>query len=229
MKLVFIHGSAGSKNNFKYLIQELQEFDCLAFDLIGFGKEKKPKIKYDVKTFFEFIEKKVNVKEKMVVVGHSLGAILAKELALQYPKSVEKVFLINYPMNKEAVKKHWLSGMFLRENVISKILCHTKIIWKYFLYPFYFIFNHKYFESFKDYFRHTNHSETSSTQHVFLQDNTNSFEKRKNKIVFISGSKDPFVIRKITKKYKEYIILGMKHVFFNYEKEIAQIIKKELS
>ena len=129
MKLVFIHGSAGSKNNFKYLIQELQEFDCLAFDLIGFGKEKKPKIKYDVKTFLEFIEKKVNVKEKMVVVGHSLGAILAKELALQYPKSVEKVFLINYPMNKEAVKKHWLSGMFLRENVISK-LHSTRILGK---------------------------------------------------------------------------------------------------
>ncbi|MBS3168370.1 alpha/beta fold hydrolase [Candidatus Woesearchaeota archaeon] len=225
-KILFLHGSAGSRNNFKYLIKELKGYNCISFDLIGYGNEKKPEVIYNVDLFLKFIKEKLNDKKIDYIVGHSMGAILAKEFALN--NKIRKVFLINYPMDKEKVKNHWFSGIFIRDSLFSRMLCHTKIIWKYILYPFFFIFNYKYFDSFKDYFKHTNHSEMSSVNNVFMKDNLENLDKIKDKVIFISGEKDHFVIRNVSSKYKEYLIKKMGHSFFCYEKEISKIIKKEI-
>src|SRR3989344_7280543 len=166
--ILFLHGSAGSKNNFKYLIKELKDYNCIAFDLIGYGNEAKPKTDYSVDFFLTYIKSKLKGKKVDYVVGHSIGTILAKEFALK--NNVKKTFLINYPMHKQIIMKDWFMGFFIRNNFLARFLCHTKIVWKYFLYPFFFIFNYKYFDSFIYYFKHSNHSEMSTVRNVFLKD-----------------------------------------------------------
>ncbi|HLC51729.1 MAG TPA: alpha/beta hydrolase [Candidatus Nanoarchaeia archaeon] len=228
MKLVFIHGSAGSKKNFKYLVQELEKFNCLAFDLIGFGSERKPKVKYDLDLFMNDINGKINSTGKVILIGHSVGAILAKEYALRN-SSVQKVFLINYPMKKEIIRKHWFHKMFIDQNILAKLLCHTKSIWKYLFYPYFIIFKFRYFDSFLDYFKHSFHSENSTLHEVLLKDDPSPLKDLEDRIIFISGGLDPFVDKPTTRKYKHYVIRNMKHSFFNHETEIARIIKVNIS
>ena len=222
--ILFLHGSAGSKNNFKYLRKELSELESITFDLIGFGDEKKPKIKYDVKKFLDDINSKLKGKKVDYIVGHSLGAILAKEYALK--NKVKNLFLINYPIDKEKILNSKFNKMFSEEKLFAKILCWTKNVWKYSLYPFAFIFYNKYFDSFKDYFKHSNHSETSTLNNVILKDNIETLNKIKNKVIMIYGSQDIFIDENKIKRYKRYKIKKMKHSFFYHEKEIAKIIQK---
>lgn len=226
MKLIFLHGSAGSKRNFKYLLEELKEFECIAFDLIGYGQAKKPKIRYDSGLFVNYISKRVGNINDLVIIGHSLGAILAKEYALK--NETKKIFLINYPMKKEIIKKYWLNKMFINKNISARLLCHTKVIWKYLFYPYFLVFKFKYFQSFQDYFKHSFHSENSTLHNVLLKDEIQSLEKIKNKVVFITGEEDLFVDKMVTRSYKQYFIKKMKHSFFGHEEEIARIIKTNI-
>src|SRR3989338_8495283 len=97
IKIVFLHGLAGSWRNFEYLKKEFPDYQTISFDLIGFGREAKPKIDYTVDDFMEFLDKKLRLSEdnnlQYVLVGHSLGALLAKEVAKKYPNKVTKIFL----------------------------------------------------------------------------------------------------------------------------------------
>jgi pimeloyl-ACP methyl ester carboxylesterase len=225
--ILFLHGSAGSGRNFKYLKQELPEFHHISFDLIGFGDSKKPNVVYDVKLFLQDIITKSGSQKIDYVIGHSLGAILAKEYASSNP--ISKVFLINYPMNKDSILHKNFNRMFAEGKFIAKIACWTKVVWKYTLYPFAFIFYNKYFSSFQDYFKHSNHSESSALNEVILPDNVGTIQKIKNQAIFISGDNDTFVNSKILKNYKSYTIKNMGHSFFNHEHEIAAIVRKNVT
>jgi len=66
--------------------------------LIGFGRETKPKVTYDKDLFLAVLEKKIVVSS--ILVGHSMGAILAKEFALKHPDLVERIYTINYPLQE---------------------------------------------------------------------------------------------------------------------------------
>ncbi|PIN73260.1 hypothetical protein COV20_03450 [Candidatus Woesearchaeota archaeon CG10_big_fil_rev_8_21_14_0_10_45_16] len=220
MNIVFIHGIAGSKRNFTLLQKHFP--DSLAFDLIGYGQEKKPNVTYDSALFIRFLEKKIPKKKEITLVGHSLGAILAKEYALKH--KVKKVILINYPFRKEKVKTHWFYSHYIKQSPMAKLMCQSKHLWKYPLFPFFFIFYHKYFNSFVDYFKHTYRSASSSIRDTILKDDNRSLEKLKNKCIIISGDKDCLLDQKETAKYKHYLIKDMGHNFFGHEEEIAEII-----
>ncbi len=231
VKIVFLHGMTGSKENFKYLEKELREdFELQSFDLVGFGQEKKPKVRYDKEVFLSFIEDKINFseKEQYILVGHSMGAMLAKEFTLKYPRNVTRAILINYPLKKEKLLSHWFNRMYLNGALLGKILCHTKHMWKYLFYPYFFIFQRSYFASFRNYFEHTYHSECSTLRNLIVQDNKDILKKIKNKVVFIVGEKDHFTDFKFIKSFDNYIIGEMGHLFFGYEQEIAKIIRQTL-
>ena len=226
--LVFIHGSAASKRNFRTLIRNLPEYNCLAFDLIGFGAEKKPKIEYNLEVYLNFIQNKLDLQKKYVLIGHSMGGILSKEFALRHPRTAEKVLIINYPFNQEKIKHNWLNQMFIKETWTARAMCNSKVLWKFLALPIGLIFFTKYLDSFWDYFKHSFHSESGTLKSVILKDDHNNLKKLKNKLILISGGRDPFLITDICSKYKNYLIKDMGHLFFGFEEKIAKIIKREL-
>ncbi len=227
MKVYFLHGVTGSKNNFIYLAKHFPNSE--SFDLIGWGNEKKPKVTYDKKLYLNFIKPKI--RKRCILVGHSLGAILAKEFALQNPNLVEKLFLISYPLqeNPQGLKNVWLNersfSMYLKNGFISRIVCNSKAIYKYLFLPFSFIVNQKYYLSIRDYFHHTYQSLSSSIKDTILKDDWHTLLKIKSKVVLIVGQNDWYVDKKLAQRFAYFEIRNMGHIFFNHEDEIAEIIK----
>ncbi|MFX0026047.1 MAG: alpha/beta fold hydrolase [Candidatus Hermodarchaeota archaeon] len=96
--LVFIHGWLGSS---KEWIHQLCYFNfkkrIIILDLPGFGKSNKLKAKYSI----EFFSKQVLSFLKLlgyneaILIGHSLGGMIALNIALHNPKFVKKLILIS--------------------------------------------------------------------------------------------------------------------------------------
>jgi pimeloyl-ACP methyl ester carboxylesterase len=96
--LLLIHGLGGSAESWIHNIDVLaKHFHIFAPDLIGFGKSNKPKIKYDMNAFTNFINKFMNAVgiKKTNVIGSSMGGQIAAEFAISYPTKVEKLVLVS--------------------------------------------------------------------------------------------------------------------------------------
>ncbi|GEM_PF-6219633 len=104
MNLVFIHGLAGSKNIFNKIGPILQKqlgAKTLSFDLLGFGAEKNTPSDYSLGSQLTHVLKKIEQKfgqEKIILVGHSLGGVIASALAKQATARTEKLILLNMPV-----------------------------------------------------------------------------------------------------------------------------------
>lgn len=225
MKTVFLHGLMGSKNSFRNMEQFFD--DVLVFDLPGFGQAQKPELTYDKEFFLKFLEKKIT--EPCVIVGHSLGAILAKEFALRHPKLVKKIVLISYPAQKSSAallkvfaKDLWLM-MYVNKTWFSRMLCHSKHFWKWLVLPFVYIFGGDYYITFRDSFFHTNHSLTSTIDETILKDDCSDLEKIAEKSVFVVGEKDRMVDLEILKDFDVHVLKGMGHDFLEREQEIVSL------
>lgn len=233
--IVFLHGLVGSKNNFKYLEKEFPNYNTISFDLIGFGNEVKPKIDYNLDDFMKFLDTKLGLSDnsdiRYILVGHSFGALLSKEIAKKYPHKVIKMFLLGYPFldndralsNQQYFNKHYARGVFW-----TKIMCKMRVVFQILFSPFIFLFRYKYRESYLDYFKHTYQSAYGTLSNTILKDGKDDISELASKIVFINGEKEKSADLDFVKKFKHYTIKSMGHIFFNYESEIAKIIKDNL-
>lgn len=86
MKLLFIHGSGGCKESFRYQVQNFENAE--AIDLPGHPiGEPIPSIDGYVEWLREYIHK--NGYKDLVLAGHSLGAGIALLYALNYPEDLK--------------------------------------------------------------------------------------------------------------------------------------------
>jgi pimeloyl-ACP methyl ester carboxylesterase len=96
--VLLVHGLGGSVESWTYNIDEFaKNFHVFAPDLIGFGHSDKPKIRYAMKTFTNFLSKFMDVigLKSASVVGSSMGGQIAAEFAITHPSKVEKLVLIS--------------------------------------------------------------------------------------------------------------------------------------
>lgn len=105
---LFIHGIIGSPDHFKKLIELIPSNDSVYNILLdGHGKKVKDFSKSSMKKWENQVENMLvylNGKYKnIVVIGHSMGTLLAINIALKYPKKIKKLFLLSVPV-KVAVK-----------------------------------------------------------------------------------------------------------------------------
>lgn len=237
--IVFLHGLAGSKRNFEYLEKEFADYQTASFDLIGFGNEAKPKINYSLDDFMEFLDKKLQLSKdknvRYILVGHSLGALLAKEAAKKYPHKIVKIFLLGYPfLDKDKAlgnRRRFVGfyGFYYVEGAWwARIICKMRIFWLILSLPFVFLCRFKYRKSYIDYSKHTYQSAFGTIRNTLLRDSKEDLYEVSNKIVFINGNKDGTADLEFAKKFKQYLIESMGHDFFNHENEIARIIKAEI-
>jgi pimeloyl-ACP methyl ester carboxylesterase len=97
--VVLLHGNNFGGFYFKPLIDGLtrEGFRVIVPDQIGYGRSSKPIAPYNFNsqarnTFLILQKEQV---ERAMVVGHSMGGMLAARLATQYPKAVERLVLYN--------------------------------------------------------------------------------------------------------------------------------------
>ena len=97
--VVLLHGNNFGGFYFASIIDALTKegFRVIVPDQIGYGKSSKPIAPYNFNsqarnTFLVLQKEKI---ERVMVVGHSMGGMLAARLATQYPKVVERLVLYN--------------------------------------------------------------------------------------------------------------------------------------
>src|SRR5262245_59778683 len=97
--VVLLHGNNFGGFYFASMIDALtrEGFRVIVPDQIGYGKSSKPIAPYNFNsqarnTFLILQKEKI---ERAMVVGHSMGAMLAARLATQYPKAVERLVIYN--------------------------------------------------------------------------------------------------------------------------------------
>ena len=100
--LLLLHGIGNNSHAWDAVIKKLpKNIRVIAIDLLGFGQSPKPKIiEYNayqqarcvIRTYLS-----LGSPKKIIIVGHSLGALVGVELAKRYPLLVQSLILVSPP------------------------------------------------------------------------------------------------------------------------------------
>lgn len=103
--IVFVHGFRGAHDGLHAIIGSLDDFDCIAPDLPGYGISQPAKTKHNLETYSawlgEFISN-LKLKTKPTVVGHSFGTLVVSAHASQ-KNEMSSIVLIN-PVSKPGLQ-----------------------------------------------------------------------------------------------------------------------------
>ncbi len=134
--ILFFHGLTGSHHYWDEISNLLQsKHATLAFDLLGFGQSPWPKIDYTLEDHLSALDQTwgdfSKQQNKIILVGHSMGALLALQFAKRHPEVVSKIILLAPPIyesREELKEKLRTSSIFVSamsaDPVISPMLCH---------------------------------------------------------------------------------------------------------
>ena len=127
LTIIFLHGIASDSriyhNTIKFLAgtSSLKCARFIAFDLLGHGKSySSHKLNYSYNeqlTALSTAIKKANIKTPIIIVGHSLGTLIATKYAELHKKSVAKLILLSPPAFTRADIKALSTGpnLFLQK------------------------------------------------------------------------------------------------------------------
>lgn len=124
--VVFIHGIGNSGDAWKKVIDRLpRDVRIITIDLLGFGKSPSPSwAVYSAKTQANSVLAtylKLRITTPIIIVGHSLGSLVAIEMAKRYPMLVESLILCSPPLYDTSEQGSILpkSDKLLRELYVS--------------------------------------------------------------------------------------------------------------
>lgn len=102
---VFIHGIGNTLHSWDDVVAKMpRDVRLIGIDLLGFGKSPKPNwAVYDAKTQARSVAAtliKLRLMQRPIIVGHSLGALVAVEIAKRYPFIPSRLVLCGPPFYK---------------------------------------------------------------------------------------------------------------------------------
>ncbi|MDB5162721.1 MAG: hypothetical protein JWO54_40 [Candidatus Saccharibacteria bacterium] len=111
--IILIHGIGNSAKAWEELIPLLpKDVRVLGIDLLGFGESPKPSWAiYDAKTQARSVGAtlfKLRLLKQPIIVGHSLGSLVAVEVAKRYPFIAKQLILCSPPFYKQTEEKRQL-------------------------------------------------------------------------------------------------------------------------
>lgn len=126
--VLFLHGIGNSGAAWDEVVAKLpNDLHIISIDLLGFGKSPRPSwAVYDAKTqarsvlatFF-----KLRLTGPVILAGHSLGALVAVEIARRYPLLVKSLVLFSPPFYRNDLKKRrpTLNSDLLRRDLYNLV------------------------------------------------------------------------------------------------------------
>lgn len=92
-----IHGFRGTHHGLLLIAKYLKGFSIIIPDLPGFGRG--PKLKtYTLDSYVEWLHsyiEKQELQKPPILMGHSFGSIICAAFAKKYPRSIQKLILVN--------------------------------------------------------------------------------------------------------------------------------------
>lgn len=124
--IVLIHGLGNNHKSWTYVLENIDytKNRVIAFDLLGFGEADKPDtIDYSVSDHAEAV---INTLDELslkavVISGHSMGSLVAIELAKKRPDLANNLVLLGAPLFKRMPGKFSRFRFWRREDMYSKI------------------------------------------------------------------------------------------------------------
>jgi len=128
-QIVLLHGFLSSSSYWKKLTPYLHNagYDVIPIDLLGFGTAPKPHdAAYDYDTHLAYIDSVLTVLKvntPFIMVGHSMGALLAARYARTYETKVSEAILLNPPLYVDSTQAYTT----LREtNLMYRLLLDSR-------------------------------------------------------------------------------------------------------
>lgn len=105
--LIFIHGIGNSGDAWREVVAEMpDDVRIITIDLLGFGDSPRPKwAVYDAKMQAHSVLAtllRLRLSSQPIIIGHSLGALVAIEIANKYPLLVKQLILCSPPLYKDS-------------------------------------------------------------------------------------------------------------------------------
>lgn len=128
--ILFIPGLTGSSESWDENFQHLsQQYKLVMIDTLGFGHSPKPDIGYTLDDHLQSIRETLTQLEinRMHLVGHSMGTLLALAYACHFPESIEKIVLLALPLfeSEQEAREHIShSSLFHRFLAMDTPLAH---------------------------------------------------------------------------------------------------------
>jgi pimeloyl-ACP methyl ester carboxylesterase len=109
--VLFLHGITGSRRYWQKKVRPLaRDFRLILPDLPGFGLSPKPHVEYTIDLFRDsvrgLIEELGLTGRRIVLVGHSMGALIALEYSARFPDHVARLALLSLPRFTDPVTAH---------------------------------------------------------------------------------------------------------------------------
>jgi pimeloyl-ACP methyl ester carboxylesterase len=102
--VVFLHGLASSGAIWQPVVDELDntKYRMVALDLLGFGNSPQPDwLEYSVEDHAKAVVatlKRNRITKPVILIGHSMGSMVAAYIAQRYPKLVKHLILYQMPV-----------------------------------------------------------------------------------------------------------------------------------
>lgn len=102
--VVFLHGIGASGENWRSMPEMLdrKKYKIVAFDLLGFGDSPRPDwLEYSVEDHAKAVLatlRRNRIKRPIILVGHSMGSLVAAYIAQKYPGKVKHLILYQMPI-----------------------------------------------------------------------------------------------------------------------------------
>lgn len=111
MPLLLLHGFGSALTQWhENLLPLSQAHPVYAMDLIGFGVSEKAATTYRVGLWVDQVYEfwRVFIRRPIVLVGHSLGALVALSAAVAHPEMVDRLVLLTLPAARQEILPRWL-------------------------------------------------------------------------------------------------------------------------
>lgn len=138
--LVFLHGIAGSTASWGAPFRALAgSHRVLLVDLLGFGRSPKPAVDYSLHDHLDALDHTLTSLGvvRPVIVGHSMGALLALAYAAHRPQAVQRLLLLALPwyasaaearerIARQSLFNRWLAMETPWAHAACTLMCHAR-------------------------------------------------------------------------------------------------------
>jgi cis-3-alkyl-4-acyloxetan-2-one decarboxylase len=133
--VLLLHGVGSSRQVWAPLIKKLDsaKWRVISVDLLGFGTSPRPEWSpYDVRSHVASVRatlKRLKITEPLTLVGHSMGCLVAANLAARRPVSVERMVLFEPPLFADSAEYAQHTSMRDRYfKVFEYMLAHPQML-----------------------------------------------------------------------------------------------------